>query len=238
MQRPDRGSPGFSMIELLVVLVVLGVLAVIGVSMSGTSYSTSVRGVMDELEGTLAGAQARASATGQDVMIATSGDWASANPAILAYGNSTLGSATILANGLTDPAAFRAGVAGATLPREHVNAGAVTAANGTWFATAATGSTDITGVPPFNDAATGFQGILGTAASNLFQGGAGANTVLVSGTSHRFTSTFWIEVVALNGGGPVAGGPMGVLVVLANGATVYKFYNPGVRNGTGKWRKI
>jgi hypothetical protein len=34
------------------------------------------------------------------------------------------------------------------------------------------------------------------------------------------------------------GSPMGLIVVLANGATIYKFYNPGVLEGNGKWRKI
>jgi hypothetical protein len=31
---------------------------------------------------------------------------------------------------------------------------------------------------------------------------------------------------------------MGLIVVLANGASIYKFYNPGVLEGDGKWRRI
>jgi len=38
---------------------------------------------------------------------------------------------------------------------------------------------------------------------------------------------------------PMAGGPMGLLVVQGNGATVYKFYNPGILGGgDGTWRRI
>jgi len=38
--------------------------------------------------------------------------------------------------------------------------------------------------------------------------------------------------------GPLPGSPMGILVVQANGATVIKFYNPGVLEGDGQWRKL
>ena len=60
-------------------------------------------------------------------------------------------------------------------------------------------------------------------------------------SAKRFTSTFIIEVVALVGSG--AGvvevvGAMGLIVVQANGNSVYKFYNPGILHGDGKWRKI
>jgi len=79
------------------------------------------------------------------------------------------------------------------------------------------------------------------AAQNLFQGGTTDNGVLISGANKRFTSNFFIQVVSSRGGVPVAGGPMGLIVVLANGGTIYKFYNPGVMSGSlnrGKWRKI
>jgi len=36
----------------------------------------------------------------------------------------------------------------------------------------------------------------------------------------------------------LAGGAMGLLVVQANGNSIYKFYNPGVLHGDGKWRRI
>jgi len=31
---------------------------------------------------------------------------------------------------------------------------------------------------------------------------------------------------------------MGLIVVLANGAEIFKFYNPGVLEGNGQWRRI
>jgi len=31
---------------------------------------------------------------------------------------------------------------------------------------------------------------------------------------------------------------MGLLVVPQNGAAIFKFYNPGARDGDGKWRRI
>jgi hypothetical protein len=31
---------------------------------------------------------------------------------------------------------------------------------------------------------------------------------------------------------------MGLIVVLANGSSIYKFYNPGVLEGDGLWRRI
>jgi hypothetical protein len=31
---------------------------------------------------------------------------------------------------------------------------------------------------------------------------------------------------------------MGLIVVLANGGTIYKFYNPGARDSDGHWRRL
>jgi prepilin-type N-terminal cleavage/methylation domain-containing protein len=253
MTAPTGSSRGVSLIEMLVVLVILGVLAVAGVSMIGNRGAGSVRTVMDELEGTLMSAQKLAVATGQDVTLASQGDWdpASATPMILARTtNSTLAPAAIIAQGLTDPASFlldlvyHAGIA-TGLARDHAYAGVVTVASAGWWATAmgamANGrqNQDLTTVEPFKDQA-GFTGILGTSTQNLFQGGAASatGTLQVSGTNKRFTSTTWIEVVGLANGGPYPGAPMGLLVVQANGGTVFKFYNPGVANGNGLWRRI
>jgi hypothetical protein len=38
--------------------------------------------------------------------------------------------------------------------------------------------------------------------------------------------------------GALPGSPMGLIVVLANGSSVYKFYNPGAREGDGQWRRL
>ena len=63
--------------------------------------------------------------------------------------------------------------------------------------------------------------------------------VTISGSSKRFNTTFIIPVVGTtSSGGALPGGPMGLIVVLANGGTIYKFYNPGARDSDGRWRRI
>jgi prepilin-type N-terminal cleavage/methylation domain-containing protein len=250
MQLRIRGRSGYSMIELLVVLFIIGTLAVVGVTMLRYRTEDSLRTVMDELEGTLASAHKFAVATGQDVLIATSGEWSATNPLVLSYGGagtaaSPTTSSTILTNGATSSQTFRVGVVGSSLIQEHRHAEVVTGDHAGDWATALNGGKDITSVPPFNDATTGFQGIMTAPAvanaawvGNLFQGNA-TTSVRISGSNLRFANTFWIEVVGTRGGAPVPGGPMGLLVVLANGATIFKFYNPGTLSGSnGTWRRI
>ena len=238
MDVPTRQSRGYSLIELLVVLVIVGVLSIVGVVMLGNKPSGSVRTVMDELEGTLSAAQKLSVATGRDVMVATTGEWSATNPMRLAYGDATLGSALVLSNGQTASETFRVAVnAGGGLQREHMYAGVVTVTNKAWWNSAASGSTAINSIDPFHTTA-GFVGIL-TDANNLFQGNPTVGSARISGADKRFVTTFWIGVVGLSNGQPLSGGPMGVLVVQAKGAQIYKFYNPGIRNGgDGTWRRI
>jgi prepilin-type N-terminal cleavage/methylation domain-containing protein len=243
MRRASHSSRGYSMVELLMVLAILGIMAIVGFTMLGDRGSGAVRGVMDELEGTLMSAQKLAVATGQDVTIATQGDWdaAAGNKLILAQATGMTPTAAV-ANGQTTSNSFKLAVTGAGLSREHAYAGVVTGASAWWAAAMGVApngkrNDDVTTVEPFLDQ-TGFTGILGNTATNLFQGGAAIKSVSISGSNKRFNNTFWIEVVSLRQGFAAAGGAMGVLVVLANGGTVYKFYNPGVINGNGKWRRI
>lgn len=228
---------GFSLIEMLVVLAIIGILSLVGVVMIGNKSSGAVRSVMDELEGTISGAHKLAIATGRDVLLATEGDWGGTNKMLMAYGNGLIGD--VITKGRNSNDAFHVAVnASGGLLREHQNAGVVTLPNAGWWTTAGTGSANITSVAPFNDANTGFQNIL-TSAPNLFGGGTTQCSARVSGANKRFTTDFWIEVVGLQNGQPIAGGPMGLLVVRANGAQVYKFYNPGIHDGgNGTWRRI
>lgn len=240
MRQPTSTCRGFSLVELLTVLAIVGVLAIAGVSMIGNRSATSVRSVLDDLEGALASAQKSTVASGRDVLLVTTGEWAVANPLVMTFGPGTLDPADVLTAGRTASESFRVATTPAGLQTDHQRAGIVTNANADWWGSATTGSQSITDVPPFNSTpATGFKDILGVTGNNLFQGGTANNVVRINGFSKRFMSTFWIEVVALESGGPVAGGPCGLIVGLQNGSTIYKFYNPGVRNGDkGQWRRI
>lgn len=232
MNSTRSAHSGFSLIELLVVMVIVTILAIVGVQMVGNRSAGSLRTVLDELEGVIASAHQRAVATGQDVIITTSGDWDVPNFLRMTYTGATPAESFELAHRTTG------GVA-TTILREHMHAGVVTVANAGWWAAARPGSTDINTVAPFSDVASGFSGILADNTLNLFKGGATTGTVRISGSNKRFTTAFWIEVVGIRDGVPIAGGPMGLLVVQPNGASIYKFYNPGIANGgDGTWRRI
>jgi len=229
---------GYSLIELLVVLAIVGVLTMVGVSTLGSRSSGSVRSVMDELEGTLAAAHKRSVATGKDVTVAVKGDWSSTTPFLLAYGDSTtqdgtaVSSATILTNGATEASSFHY----QANSRDHMHAGVVTVGSD-WWATAATGNTALSSVLPFSDASSSFASLLSNPSSDAVNLSA-LGSVKISGVNKRFTSSFYIAVVGIRGGKAITAGPMGLIVVLNNGATIYKFYNSGAADGTNAWRRM
>jgi hypothetical protein len=134
--------------------------------------------------------------------------------------------------------------------REHLNAGIATKDSPWWsnamLAKNGKKNEDIATVEPFKTDA-GFKASIGAtgavlpdlSGSNLlFQGATVINQVEISGANKRFNSTFVIPVVGIASGNAIPGGAMGLIVVQNNGATIYKFYNPGVRDGDGKWRRI
>ncbi len=242
MKHPPNPEKGYSIIELVLVIAIIGILSIAGISMLGNRTGGSVRGVLDEIEGSLMEAHKLAVATGQDVLIVTQGEWNTANPLIMARGVVTPAStpATILADGQTATESFRVAVAGGALSREHAGAG-ISVLGSTWWDNAKGTNEDIMTVAPFSSPPVppGFMGGFSTAlvdANKLFT--VATNSVRISGGNKRFNSTFWIPVVGLNNGNAIPGGPMGVILVQNNGATIFKFYNPGVRNGDGKWRRI
>ena len=252
-----RADRGFSLLEALMVLTIMSIMAVMGVYMLGNRTGSAVRGLLDTLEGSLAEAHRSTVARGRDTALDTWGTWTAGGPMFFAYGDATLtdGQIQVAAAGLVahpavlpDPVAvpYSQTVAVPLLyqPNDIVmsRARVVVLGSGDWAtamgATAAgTQNQDITTVTPF--AAGGlFSGLVTDA--NLLCTGA-VNRTLINGFTQRFTSTFIIEVVALVGSGAgvvEVGGAMGLIVVQANGNSVYKFYNPGILHGDGKWRKI
>jgi prepilin-type N-terminal cleavage/methylation domain-containing protein len=246
MAHPPSRHRGFSMIELIVVMVIVAILSVVGITMLGNRDTAAVRSAMDEVEGCLMGAQKLSVSTGQDVIVGTNGQWVGTSPRagvapsmVMAYQQRTLATADELAAlAANDPAAFRV-----SRFREHWNAGIIIGGIDSPEWTAALGpfkglsNQDIMSVPPFSEASTGFSAIL-TSDKNLFTG-AFNGSIRISGTNKRYATDFWIGVISLADGNPLPGGAMGLIVVQANGASVFKFYNPGVRSGSdGLWRRI
>ena len=249
---PRPGLSGYSLIEVLVVVVIVGILAVVGVTMLGNRGGNSVRVVLDQLEGAIMDAHKYAASTGKDVAIVTWGPYnvTSTVPTMyMARGLTSIAAnyatsiQTVVTTPPASPTSAQQTVGTLFAPsrtREYMNAGVVV--NGTnWWAIAmqanSAGKTNanITTVVPFSTDA-GFQAA-NTAANNLFQNNL--NSVTISGANKRFNNSFIIQVVTASSGGfAVAGGAMGLIVVLNNGATVYKFYNSGVNNGDGQWRRI
>lgn|GEM_PF-860560 len=76
---------------------------------------------------------------------------------------------------------------------------------------------------------------------NNFCTGSGeiVSSVYISGSTKRFARTVYIKIIGTDSAGRVIpNGPMGLLVMQGNGASVYKFYNAGANNGEGKWRRL
>lgn len=248
------GTSGYSLIELLVVLAMVGVLALAGAVTVGNRQAGAVRGLLDELEGALTNAQQAATATGSDVALVTWGTWDASTPLRLAHGNASQTDAQIqtaatdlLASaphldvlGMTVAVPFR------FLGNDVVQnqARVVTLGSAQWtnvMLPTPTGSTndDINGVVPFSTVMAGV--LVDGANSNLFQleMATTPHRNVISGASKRFTNTFIIPVVGTtSSGGVLPGGPMGMIVVQANGGSIYKFYNPGARDSDGHWRRL
>ena len=254
MLQAHKNDRGYSLLELLIVLVIATILGVAGVSMIGNRSGSSVRAILDELEGVLMSDQKLAVATGQDVVVASAGNWEfSGTPLILARGTGIITADTVVLNGATAPESFKVGVINSNvgvplgLSREHQLAGivATTGTGSTWWADASAANPtngkvndDITTGTPFNNSSTGFKGVV-VNANNLFAGGSTATSILrISGLNGRFSAPFYVMVVSTRTGAAVAGGPMGLLVGLGNGGTIYKFYNSGTITGDGRWRRI
>ena len=243
-------SSGYPMLELMLVMGIIGVLSMVGVTQVRTQNSGAVRGLLDEVEGALANAHQAAVATGRDVAIVTWGTWDVATPMVLAYGEARLedrairsAATSILGGGasatVSVPFHFQAG------DRNQASARVVRVTSNQWtnvMQACSTGTNiDINTVAPFvTGGGGGVNGIMnGLVTDDHLLFPESDHRVLVSGGSRRFTSTFVIPIVGTTtSGSALPGGPMGLIVVLQNGAAIYKFYNPGSRDGDGQWRRI
>ncbi|HEX7552908.1 MAG TPA: hypothetical protein VF378_05100, partial [Geothrix sp.] len=219
------------MIELLVVLAIVGILAIAGVSMIGNRQSGAVRGLLDELEGALTNAHQAAVATGRDVAILTWGTWDAATPLVMAHGDAALLDAQLQLTAtnllLSIPPAAGLGTNGQTVAvpfRFQANdtiksrAAIVTLGSAQWtnvmLASANGTNENINNVVPFLGGP--MAGVM-LDANDLFLFSP-LNRSVISGANKRFTTTFIIPVVGTTpSGGALPGGPMGLIVVLANG---------------------
>ncbi len=221
MPLPSRKNRGYSLIELLVVLAIVGILAIVSVFMLGDRRGNAVRGVMDELEGVVLAAQRNAMATGTDVTLETSaGTWVAGTWSLDGRQTDPLNPpARLGSSSEIFISHFNQG------QRDHMHAGVVGADD---YATALGSASALASVPPCD--VEPFHSAL---ANNLYTGAV--QKITISGLTKRFNTGFCIVVAGLRGGAVGASGPVGVIVVPANMANVFKFYK---REGETQWKRL
>lgn len=224
MKRPMDANRGFTLVETLVVLAILTILAIVGISQLGSKPNAAVKATLEEIEGVLYAAHKMAVSTGSDVTLTSNGVWVpgTSNPMTLTY------------TGATPSEVFRYRVDPATkaVPREQLHAGVVSGDLG-WYTTALGSTPALNTIVPGN--AEPFLSALKD-TNLLFKGTL--NTVTINGSNKRFVQAFSVVVVGARAGQPIKNGPVGVIVVTANGSSIYKFYNSGLADGDGQWRRL
>lgn len=233
MDRLNRAR-GYSVIELLVVLFIIGILALVGIGQIGDRRASSVRTLVNQVDGILMQAQKASMSTGRDIMLSVNGTWTTVGEPSLA------GSSPLVIDGRPFDPAILAPVA--TSPRIGSDADRFVSrysqkAKDHLYAAVATNAdandavADLAALPPFSTNADFL------AAFNNRLSTGDAKNVIVSGNTKRFLEGFSIAIVSIEGGtGNVwSSGPMALIVVPANSAATHRFYKAADGNG---WRRI
>jgi prepilin-type N-terminal cleavage/methylation domain-containing protein len=234
MAQSSRISYGYSLIELMVVLFIVGVLAMVGVVSMGDREGTSVRSLMDQVEGTIMQAQKTAQATGQDVCLSANGTWTAAGQPSLSGSSPFILDPRRFQNPSANPDPYSGARLGSdsetfislyrSSARDHIHAAVAT------DATALGVAASLLTVSPFNSATdTSFKDAFNNPLAN-----GGQNRAIANGVNYRFNTGFAIVVVGLKSGATDTSGPVGVLVVPQNSANVYRFYR---RAGETTWKR-
>ena len=235
--------------ELLVVIAIVAILSMVGLGQLRPRTTDSVRSVMAEVEGLLLNAQNSAYTSTQDIYITAAGSWLTPptgnlvidarpmNPAIvtdvppsdaeltpnLTATTNRLGAPTECFQSLYSQHQY-----------DHTRAGIDT--TGAWATTALAGAAPLAGLKTFTNNAsfsTGMTTNFTSALATPLCTGAQV-TVVFSGISRQYLTGFCVTVVGLNSAGAVANGPMGVLVVPAGGANIYKYFKPDQSSNWGR----
>lgn len=220
---PPSRTSGYSLIELLVVLAIVAILAIAAVTTIGDRPAGAVRAVMDQLEGVLVAAHKRTTSSPGDVTLSTNGVW-----------GSTVNPATLTFTGANAPADSFRYVRGS---REYDYAGIACGTDWADGAIASLKGVTPTDKDPFLDALNHplFTGEANPAAPTVPPAPPANPPFVINGFSKRFDQGFYIAVVGMRGGVPMASGPVGVIVVPAGGNSIYKFYRT---NSTETWRRL
>ncbi|HEX9080661.1 MAG TPA: prepilin-type N-terminal cleavage/methylation domain-containing protein [Holophagaceae bacterium] len=210
-----RSAQGYTLIELLVVLVIVGVLAIASVQMIGNRPASSVRSLMDELEGVIAAAHKSTTSTLGDITLTASGNWTAATPATLTYTGAT---------GQADQFVYN--------PSSRVLQYAAIDCGSGWSNDA---RDSLAGVVPFSTTPAASNTFLAAIASSAQLFKSGNPAPVINGYSKTANSGFYIAVVGMRNGAPISGGPVGFLVMPAGSGTVYKFYRS---SSADSWRRL